>query len=163
MSIDVNAPLREYAESVHSYARAIPSAIDTKVAVFAAALVGTLIFGLDQFADREPDAKVDREYWFLAVGSIMIVVALALSIGSLLARMKGSTHYLFSVVALAARSDADSVVGELKNLSPEQLIENQLRHCYELAQISVVKTRLFNAAAYVGLIGLVLVAIGVLV
>ena len=155
--------LRKYSEAVHTYMRALPPALDVKISIFSTAMTGALIFALKIFSDRRaaglPNAPFSPNDIFLMFGIAALVIGIGLSFLSMRPRMSGAAQGLFSVVGFAARPDGKSLFDELKQKTWEQLIEQQLLHCHELALIAKAKAQWFQSAYIFGWIGVVLISI----
>ena len=157
---DEPSALSGFAESAHAYLRPLPSALDMKVSIFAATIAAALIFSLNLLSDPERAPTGQISEILLVVGSVALVTSLCLAIMSLVARMQGDTKHIFSVISFAARKSAEETIEELRTKSPDDLTQNQLRHCHELAQIAMRKSSWFNFAAAAGIAGTILVALG---
>lgn len=163
---DTSDSLRRYSEAVHSYMRALPPALDVKVSIFSTAMTGALIFALKSFSDRRvagpPNAPFACVDMLLIFGIAALVIGVGLSFLSMRPRMTGAADGLFSVVGFAAQSSGQTMFDELKRRTSEQLIEQQLMHCHELALITRAKAKWFQSASIFGWIGVASVSLSFL-
>ena len=163
-----NDDLKSHVETVHAYVRVLPSTLDLKVSIFATAITQALMFALRLYSDHHATATAskvggcDSSDALLISGAVALCVAVAFSLVSLRARMHGSAGGLVSVVGLASRTEAE-LVAALRGATPDDLLDNEIRHSHELAGITMLKTRWFHRAAILGLLGIALVTAGVFV
>jgi hypothetical protein len=154
----INA-LFTYTENAHAYMRAIPAALDAKASILLTLLGGSLIYAFDNKLKDFQLLPLSLHQLELYSPLYVYLGASLLSLGFCVFALNpfggGEKRSLFSIVSFASRQNADKVVSEVNAYSPQQLIDAQLRHCYELSTLCRQKSLWFRLALYSAILALI--------
>jgi Family of unknown function (DUF5706) len=151
--------LHAYAENAHSYIRAIPGAIDAKASILLTLLGGSLIYAFDNKLSAFKILPLSIQQLAAAPFAYAYIITSLLSLIFCVLTLRpigrGDKLNLFSIIAFASRPSAEKLLQEIDACSAQQLIEAQLRHCYELSKLCGQKSRWFNLALCFAMLALI--------
>jgi hypothetical protein len=153
-------PQELYADTLHHYLRELPHALDTKIEIFFAIVLGVLLFhvkginGIPGIGD--PGAHG------LEIGASLIdIVAVTLLLASMICalmvvwpRLSGNAKGLTSFIAIASRPSGAAYAEEVLAENGHALASALLAHAYELAAITRRKIVWCRFAMAIGLAGI---------
>jgi hypothetical protein len=153
-------PQELYADTLHHYLRELPHALDTKIEIFFAIVLGVLLFhvkgmnGIPGIGDHEA-------HGLELTASLMDIVAVTLLLASMICallvvwpRLGGDAEGLTSFIAIASRPSGTGYAEEVLAQDGHALSSALLAHCYELAAITRRKIVWCRFAIAVGLAGI---------
>ncbi len=150
-------PQELYADTLHNYLRELPQALDTKIEIFFAIVLGVLLFHVRGITViDEPGAHFPQ-----LRASLLDISAVTLLLASMICallvvwpRLSGSAKGLSSFIAIAARPSGAAYAEEVLKQDGETLATALLVHCYELAGITRRKIVWCRFAMAIGLVGI---------
>ena len=158
--------LHRFSEAAHAHIIHLPSALDTKTSVLAAAMAGTLVLAAHNFTLHHPGGLAATQLTpptdLTVAGMAILALGLALAAIGLLKHAHGHHTNPFSAHGFAAHVDAKAMLATLQGRSAQELLEDRLLHCREVAIVSVLKATWFHRALLCGAAGLALVTLGAL-
>ena len=160
----VLSPHEIYADTLHHYLRELPPAVDTKIEIFFAIVLGVLLFHVRVAArlgeEAAPTGLSLQNASFLDYCAVILL--LASMICALLVvwpRLSADAKGYSSFVAVASRPDGATYAQEVLALDGDALATALFAHCYELARITRRKIVWCRLGMAIGLTGIALAVV----
>jgi len=146
---DVGAIPDEFARHVHGYLSGYVALADQKAAfvfAFSVAVLGLVHGGaaIEHIAKLASDQSAINIIATIAV--LGLVAALAFSAGTIWPRTRGASDGLIFWKAIRGHTSAADYAGNIALLKPAAVVDEILRHCFELAEVCEHKYRTLNLA-----------------
>jgi hypothetical protein len=153
----------DYVREVHAYLRSLPPFLDSKIAVLAAAAVGSFLFNLNMLKEITFDASErDLTHFLLIVflfgGLIACMLSVLAAFASLWARTSGQRSGLTSFLAIHAKRNPSVYLNNLDTLTNDEILKEIANHNFELSSIIFSKIRWANNAIGCLAVGIALTA-----
>jgi hypothetical protein len=149
-------PQELYADTLHHYLRDLPHALDTKIEIFFAIVLGVLLFHVKGIAVIDEPAAPS-----LHLASLLDFFAVTLLLASMICallvvwpRLSGNAKGLSSFIAVASRPSGAAYAEEVLTQDGNTLATALLVHCYELAGITRRKIVWCRFAMALGIAGI---------
>ena len=159
----VFSPHELYSDTLHHYLRDLPHAVDTKIEIFFAIVLGVLLFHVKMAGGiGEGEATglhLERSSLLDLSAVTLLLVSMACALLVVWPRLSADTTGYTSFVAIAARRNGAAYAEEVLGLSGEALATALLGHCYELAKITGRKIVWCRLGMAIGLLGISLAVI----
>jgi hypothetical protein len=153
-------PQELYADTLHHYLRELPHALDTKIEIFFAIVLGVLLFHVKGISGI-PGIGEPAEHGLQLSVSLLDLSAVTLLLASMICallvvwpRLAGNTKGLSSFIAIASRPSGTAYAEEVLTQDGNTLSTALLVHCYELAAITRRKIVWCRFAMAIGLAGI---------
>jgi hypothetical protein len=153
-------PQELYADTLHHYLRELPHALDTKIEIFFAIVLGVLLFHVKGITVI-PSIGEPAAHGLELSASLMDFAAVTLLLVSMICallvvwpRLSGNAKGLSSFMAIASRSSGAAYAEEVLTQDGHALATALLVHCYELAAITRRKIVWCRFAMAIGLAGI---------
>ncbi len=153
-------PQELYADTLHHYLRELPHALDTKIEIFFAIVLGVLLFHVKGISGI-PGIGEPGAHGLELSSSLLDIVAVTLLLASMICallvvwpRLSGSAKGLSSFIAIASRPSGAAYAEEVLAQDGDSLASALLAHCYELAAITRRKIVWCRFAMAIGLTGI---------
>jgi len=156
----VLTPQELYADTLHHYLRELPHALDTKIEIFFAIVLGVLLFhvkGINGIPGIGEPGAHGLELSASLLDLIGVILLLASMICALLVvwpRLSGNAKGLSSFLAIASRPSGAAYAEEVLAQDGHTLAGALLAHSYELAAITRRKIVWCRFAMAIGLTGI---------
>jgi hypothetical protein len=150
-------PQELYADTLHHYLRDLPHALDTKIEIFFAIVLGVLLFHVKGITIIDEPATPSLHLQASVLDFLAVTLLLASMICALLVvwpRLSGNAKGLSSFIAVASRPSGAAYAEEILTQDGNTLATALLVHCYELAGITRRKIVWCRFAMALGIAGI---------
>jgi hypothetical protein len=153
-------PQELYADTLHHYLRELPHALDTKIEIFFAIVLGVLLFHVKGISGI-PGIGEPAAHGLQLNASLLDFAAVTLLLASMICallvvwpRLAGNAKGLTSFIAIASRPSGAVYAEEVLTQDGHTLATALIIHCYELAGITRRKIVWCRFAMAIGLAGI---------
>jgi hypothetical protein len=153
----------DYVREVHAYLRSLPPFLDSKIAVLAAAAVGSFLFNLNMLKEinldnSEGDFAHFLLMFFLFGALLACMLAVLAAFASLWARTSGERSGLTSFLAIHAKKSPSAYLTNLITITDDEILKEIASHNFELSSIVFSKVHWANYAIGCLAVGIALTA-----
>ncbi len=146
----------DFARHVHEYLSGYVGLADRKAAfvfAYSVALLGLVHGGAATEHVLKLAGNRSAINIIASVAVSALVVALAFAAATIWPRMRGASDGLIFWKAIRKRANAADYAGAVARLEPARVVDEVLRHCYELAGVCERKYRTLNWALFAAGVG----------
>ncbi len=144
--------LHDYATAAHAHLIGLPAALDMKAGALAAAALLAIALRGRALAGQ----PISAAFWQTDVaiaGVALLAAGAGMALCALAHHAHGRHDNPFSVHGFAAHPDSEAMLAVLRERAPHNLLEDRLRHCREVAIVTLQKAKWFHRALACGAAG----------